>query len=262
MTTFGDMYDYPRYYDLAYNTTTEAEGAFYFHIFNRKLQAFSSLLDLGCGSGRVTAELARTGISCTGVDEHPAMLAYFNERAARESLDMKGIFGDIVERKLDTTFDAAVCAGDTIRYILDPGDLKTHLVNVAAALRPGGVYAIDTCLVGPPDKYTGDAGRWTVVEGSVTIKGTFFTYTVDRSAKTERILHGLLVNDGPDEYILTEDADLHAFNFDDYRAIIEDAGVFHIESCFGEDYDPENIITPDDKTEDIVILLRKKCAGR
>ena len=257
MVIYGSLYDYPHYYDIAYSATTEAEGAFYCQIFSERLTSFRTLLDVGCGSGRVTAELARMGIRCVGVDNNPTSIEYVNGKARRESIDMTGVLDDIVEPAVEGPFDAAICTGDTVKYVIEPRDLITHMKRVSALLKPEGLYAVDTSLVGPPDKYVGGTGRWTVVDGEVTVNGSFVAYPVDWAARTERIRHELHVTDRSGEYILIEEADVHAFSFDDYEAIIKDSGVFRIECCYGDDYDPTNFITPDIETEDLVILLRK-----
>lgn len=257
MAILGNLYNYPRYYDIAYSTTTEAEGAFYYQVFDERLPCFGKVLDLGCGSGRITAELARAGISCVGIDNNLTMVNYANEKARRESLEMIAIVGDILGPALEGPFDAALCCGDTIKYILGADDLRIHFVSVANVLSPGGLYAVDTSLVGPPDVYVGSSGKWTVADRDVTVYGSFFTFPVDREKKTERIHHELHVVDGADEYVLTEEADLHAFSFDDYKGIIEESWAFEIDCCFGGRYDPKDEITPDDNTDDVVILMRK-----
>jgi SAM-dependent methyltransferase len=257
MVIYGSFYDYPRYYDVAYGATTEAEGAFYYQIIGERLKSFRTLLDLGCGSGRITAELARMGIRCVGVDNNPTSIGYFDGKARRESLDMMGVLGDILEPDVEGAFDAAICTGDTVKYIITPRDLINHMKRVSALLKPEGLYAIDTSLVGPPGKYAGGTGRWTVVDGEVTVNGSFVAHAVDWAARTERIRHELHVTDGSEEYILTEEGDVHAFTFGDYEATIEDSGVFGIECCYSDGYDPTNLITPDIETKDLVILLRK-----
>lgn len=257
MKIHAGLYDYPRYYDIAYSATTEAEGAFFFQVFEERLPSFKTLLDVGCGGGRVTAELARIGVTCTGIDNNRKMVAYFNRKAAGASLNMKAEQGDMARFRIDGPFDAAMCTGDTIKYIIDPEDLRTHLINVASALKPDGLYAIDTSLIGPPDKRMDASGHWTVVAGDVTVNGSFSVCAVNRASRTERIRHRLRVVDAADEYVLTEEAEFHAFSYGDYRAIIKDSGVFEIECRFGEDYDPRETITPDEKTDDIVILMRK-----
>jgi SAM-dependent methyltransferase len=257
MAIHGNLYDYPRYYDIAYSSTTEAEGAFYYQIFDERLPRFRRALDLGCGGGRVAAELARAGISCVGVDSNLTVVNYVNEKAARESLDMVGILGDMVKLAMEGPFDAAFCGGDTIKYIIDADDMRTHFVNVANVLASGGLYAVDTSLVSPPDVHSGDSGKWMVVEGNVTIYGSFVTSPVNREKKTERIRHELRVVDGAEEYVLAEEADLHAFSLEDYKGIIEESRAFEIECCFGGRYDPRETITPDENTDDVVILMRK-----
>lgn len=94
----------------------------------------SSVLDAGCGTGRVAVELARHGISVVGVDVDPAMLA----TARRVAPSLSWVEGDLATVGLPAaSFDVAVLAGNVLLFVT-PGSERAVLANVASAVRPGG----------------------------------------------------------------------------------------------------------------------------
>src|SRR2546429_694499 len=66
-----------------------------------------SVLDAGCGTGRVAVELAHRGFAVTGTDRDPEMLA----TARRVAPDIDWIEADLASLDLGRTFDAIVMAG-------------------------------------------------------------------------------------------------------------------------------------------------------
>jgi 2-polyprenyl-3-methyl-5-hydroxy-6-metoxy-1,4-benzoquinol methylase len=75
--------------------------------FVRSLQP-RSVLDAGCGTGRVAIELARHGIDVVGVDVDASMIA----EARRRAPDQEWIETDLVDLALGRTFDVVVLAGN------------------------------------------------------------------------------------------------------------------------------------------------------
>jgi len=86
----------------------------------------STVLDAGCGTGRVTIELARHGIEVVGVDVDPSML---NE-ARRRAPDLTWVEADLTELALGRRFDVVVLAGN-VPLFARPGT-QTALVNACA----------------------------------------------------------------------------------------------------------------------------------
>lgn len=68
-----------------------------------------SVLDLGCGVGRLANPLARRGLSVTGIDEHAAMLAHLDPAVT-------AVHGDIVGLDLARTFDVVVLASHLVNH--------------------------------------------------------------------------------------------------------------------------------------------------
>src|SRR5438094_28211 len=67
-----------------------------------------SVLDAGCGSGRVAVELARRGVDVVGADVNPSMLAVARERAPQ----LTWVESDLAALDLGRTFDVVVMAGN------------------------------------------------------------------------------------------------------------------------------------------------------
>lgn len=93
-----------------------------------------SVLDAGCGTGRVARELARRGLDVTGVDLDPAMLVTGQSKAP--TLDWR--LGDLATIDLGRTYDAVLLAGNVMIF-LTPGSEDVVLANLARHLNPGGV---------------------------------------------------------------------------------------------------------------------------
>jgi 2-polyprenyl-3-methyl-5-hydroxy-6-metoxy-1,4-benzoquinol methylase len=93
----------------------------------------SSVLDAGCGTGRVGIELARRGIDVVGVDLDEAMLT-----AARTKVpDLTWITGDLVDVDLGRAFDVVVMPGNVMIF-LAPGTESAVVANMARHVSPGG----------------------------------------------------------------------------------------------------------------------------
>ncbi|MFF0817451.1 class I SAM-dependent DNA methyltransferase [Rhodococcus sp. NPDC003318] len=94
----------------------------------------SWVLDAGCGTGRVGAELARRGHRVTGVDLDPILLD-----AARATGLLTVVRSDLAELDLPgERFDAVVAAGNVMIF-LEPGTEAAVCRRLARHLAPGGV---------------------------------------------------------------------------------------------------------------------------
>ena len=94
----------------------------------------ASVLDAGCGTGRVGRELARRGLDVVGVDIDPEMLAV----AKAKGTGAEWLLADLATVELDRSFDAIVMAGNVMIF-LAPGSEATVVANMARHLSSGGV---------------------------------------------------------------------------------------------------------------------------
>lgn len=94
----------------------------------------TSVLDAGCGTGRVAAELVRHGIEVVGVDVDASMLATAAERTPEVSF----VRSDLAELDLGRTFAVVVMAGN-VPLFTPPGTEPALVAGVARHVAPGGV---------------------------------------------------------------------------------------------------------------------------
>lgn len=144
-----------------------------------------SVLDAGCGTGRIALELARRGVFVVGVDRDPSMLAVASDllRAALEEtagLRASFIEADLAGLELDMTFDLAVMAGN-VPLFADEGTEREVVAGVAHHIRPGGLlvagFQLDRSY--PLDSYDDHCAaaglelvsRYATWEGEAFVKG-------------------------------------------------------------------------------------------
>jgi 2-polyprenyl-3-methyl-5-hydroxy-6-metoxy-1,4-benzoquinol methylase len=109
------------------------------------LEPGARILDIACGHGRHSLELARRGFRVTGVDLSPRSLELAREAAKEEGLDAEFVERDARELDFDAEFDAAInLFTSVIGYFEDDADTQKVLNAVARALVPGGSFLVDT----------------------------------------------------------------------------------------------------------------------
>lgn len=94
----------------------------------------ATVLDAGCGTGRVAIELARHGIDVVGVDVDHSMI----QEARRRAPELAWVDADLASLALGRRFDVVVLAGNVPLFC--PAATRSALVEACAAhVVPGGV---------------------------------------------------------------------------------------------------------------------------
>jgi SAM-dependent methyltransferase len=147
----------------------------------------TSVLDAGCGTGRVAIELAGRGFSVVGVDADAPMLA-----AARSKAPNLGwVEADLADlgSAVPGPFDLALLAGNVMIF-LAPGTEARTLAALAARLAPGGLLVAgfsvraDRLTLDRYDQLVGDVGlepvsRW-ATWGGEPFEGGDYAVSVHR----------------------------------------------------------------------------------
>lgn len=134
--------DWARYYDDPAPRTLTAQNfvsrrRFAIQMIESKLPKGSKILDVGCGTGHLAAELARRGYDTWGTDLSAGMIDYARTNYNRDRYQV----GDIEEIPFpDNTFDGIVCLG-VVEYLASDGAALKEMHRV---LRPGGYAVITT----------------------------------------------------------------------------------------------------------------------
>jgi SAM-dependent methyltransferase len=121
---------------------TRAEADFLEKTLGKKTR----LLDVPCGNGRHSLELARRGCQVTGVDISEEFIAEAIAQAKALRVRAEFIPGDVRRLSLRSEFDGAFCMGNSFGYFEFP-DMIAFVRGVARALKPGGRFVIETGAV-------------------------------------------------------------------------------------------------------------------
>ena len=101
------------------------------------------VLDLCCGYGRHSIELAEREFDVIGVDLTEHYLEYAKERTDEKNIDIDFVHDDMSEFKGDEVFDAVLNIFTSFGYFQDQSENIKELKNVYESLRPGGKFVLD-----------------------------------------------------------------------------------------------------------------------
>jgi 2-polyprenyl-3-methyl-5-hydroxy-6-metoxy-1,4-benzoquinol methylase len=137
------------------------------------------VLDVACGHGRITRELARRGAEVTGVDISGALITKAEQDERDQPLGIGYLHADVTAPGVlgEAAFDAAACSFG----LSDIDDLDEAIAAVSAALRPGGCFAFsilhpafpggkDISGSWPTDGTYYGEGHWTAREALSTLR--------------------------------------------------------------------------------------------
>ena len=131
-TQHADLYD-------AENTWTVADD-FFLGFINQ--QPCSRVLDLGCGTGRLTIALAQAGHRVTGVDPHTASLDAARAKPGAQAVQW--IDGTSAELPKNAIFDAVLMSAHVAQAITMDDEWASTLADVQSVLCPGGRLVFDS----------------------------------------------------------------------------------------------------------------------
>ena len=139
ITAFDEKY-VKTYVDIVTPSITEMQSSFL--IEKLGLMRKSNILDLACGQGRISLELARRGHSVLGCDYSEQFVATARSAARRERLDARFIRRDMRSLTYEYEFDSVISIFTSFGYFDDADNVKV-LTGISRALKPKGKLLID-----------------------------------------------------------------------------------------------------------------------
>jgi ubiquinone/menaquinone biosynthesis C-methylase UbiE len=131
--------------------------------------ANGAVLELGCGTGRVSLPLAGAGVTLVGIDRSAPMLERARQRIARSAnrrlaKALRLVRGDIRALPFDArTFSTVIAPYGILQSLIRPRDLTAALASVARVMTPGGTFGVDLVP---------DVPKWREYENRVGLRGT------------------------------------------------------------------------------------------
>ncbi|MBX3119962.1 MAG: class I SAM-dependent methyltransferase [Fimbriimonadaceae bacterium] len=148
ITSWRDFFNLhaPHYDKNSFTAWTSTEVSFLEDLF--MLAKGARILDIGCGTGRHSIELAKRGYVVTGIDISNGMLAQAQAKARGAGVEVEFIEADATQIQFDAVFDAAICLCEGAFGLTDPdkepvGHDFAILKNVFAALKPGAPFVLN-----------------------------------------------------------------------------------------------------------------------
>lgn len=236
--------DWADFYDGIYAGRTE-DIPFYIEEIEK---AGRSVLELGCGTGRVAIPMAKAGLDVTGLDASPTMLRKLRENRERAGTlrgPLRLIQGNMRKFALERKFDAVIIPARSFQMLLTPRAQRECLRAAHANLSPNGVLIFD--LVSP----TAYLGLVPGEEQDLKDPNTGRTFTVwshDATADDSQIYQTTVaiqehLANGTKREPVFRTLDLHYSHPQQVRAVLKFAG-FDEETLYGDfhrsPYEPES----------------------
>lgn len=166
-----DVYADPTHYDRI-SSPFDPDGSM---LLSLASEAEGPVLELGCGTGRVTIPLARRGIEMTGLDVLPAMIERAKGNA--QDLSVRWVCADVRSFDLGTRYALIFTRGLLFQHLLTRADQEAMLSCARQHLAPGGRLLLDVSFKRPDTmtdmvqekvwySYTDKAGRKVPVTGT------------------------------------------------------------------------------------------------
>jgi SAM-dependent methyltransferase len=101
------------------------------------------LLEIACGTGRITIPIAEKGLRITGLDVSKGMLAHAERKAAALGADIEWINADCRDFHLGRYFNLILFPFNSIAHLHSLADIEACFACVREHLAPGGHFIVD-----------------------------------------------------------------------------------------------------------------------
>ncbi len=198
--------------------------AFYNEIFRREGVTPRTAVDLACGTGSVAWLLAEQGLEVTAVDMSEDMLTVASQKVSAYEKPPRFVCQRLEQLYLPRGVDLAVCALDSLDYIVEPDKCREALKRIYKALNPGGIFIFD---VNTPEKLR-------AMDGQVFLDEDEDVYCVWRGEfdeETNICSYGmdLFQRQGKHWIRSFEEHREYAYSQEQLTAYLQEAGFSHIE---------------------------------
>jgi SAM-dependent methyltransferase len=101
------------------------------------------VLEMACGSGRLTIPIAQSGIDIIGADLSASMIETARAKALRAGIAIEFLEADMRSFEVPGKFQAILISGNSLLHLLTSDDLKRCFASVRRHLAPGGRLVFD-----------------------------------------------------------------------------------------------------------------------
>jgi SAM-dependent methyltransferase len=257
-TLLANWYDFPQYYDIAFQAYTLREADFIEAACRKYCPFFvRRLLEPACGTGRLIAELATRGYRMAGFDVSQPALSYLRRRLPRRRLHAETFEAEMSDFRLDRPVDSAYCTLSTFRYLLTEQAARRHLECVASNLRLGGIYILGLELL-PSDAEKEDGRRWTDQRGDTKVTVTLRVLRIDLRRRIENVRVCLLVRSGSKEVRLRHEFQVRTYTARQFRRLLYSVPSLELCDVYDLQHNIEQPLSLNDEMVHCMFVLRRR----
>ncbi len=205
-------------------------AAYLLKLFKKHGKVPTLLLDLACGTGGFSNQLALKGLEVIGVDASEEMLLAARENSAELATDVLFLCQKAEELDLYGTVDGAICCLDSLNHITDIKKLKEAIAKVSLFLEEECLFIFDVNTVYKHKEVLGD---------NIFVKdreGVYCTWQNDFNPKTNttEICLDFFVEEEDGSYTrFGENFSERAYTEEELAEILNDCG-FEIAAIYGD----------------------------
>ncbi len=259
-TIQGNLYDYPKYYDLVYGSDWKAEFDFLEDCFEKHAGlTVRRVYEPACGTGRLLIKFAAAGYEVGGVDLNPLAIAYCNERLERGGYRPTATIGDMCDFRTKKPIDAAFNTINSFRHLQTEAQAERHLKCVAQALRPGGLYVLGLHLT-PTTVEPMQEESWSARRGNLAVLSRLWVTKCDLKQRRESVGMSFDVYTPTRQFRIEDQIHFRTYTYRQLGALLDSVPEFDLTAVYDFGYDIDQPIEIGPATEDIVYIL-KKCGA-
>lgn len=210
------------------------------------------VLDLGCGTGSMTEELAGRGYDMIGVDNSEDMLEIAMEKRQESGHDILYLLQDMQEFELYGTVRAVVSVCDSVNYVTEKEELEQVFRLVNNYLDPGGIFVFD---FNTEYKYREVLGDRTIAENREDSSFIWDNYYYEEEHMNEYELT-LFIQEADQKELYHKYQETHfqrAYTLEEIRELLEKSGLRFVAAY--EDYTKK---APGKGSERICVVAREQ----
>ena len=246
-TSFAEVYD--QFMD---NVPYREWADFLQEILQKEGISDGLVLDLGCGTGSMTEELAGRGYDMIGVDNSEDMLEIAMEKRQESGHDILYLLQDMQEFELYGTVRAVVSVCDSVNYVTEKEELEQVFRLVNNYLDPGGIFVFD---FNTEYKYRELLGDRTIAENREDSSFIWDNYYYEEEHMNEYELT-LFIQEADQKELYHKYQETHfqrAYTLEEIRELLEKSGLRFVAAY--EDYTKE---APGKGSERICVVAREQ----
>ena len=141
MSRYGAFAEY--YDSLTSNVSYDETAKYVADILNENGIKKGILLDLACGTGTMSVQMAKRGYEVIGIDNSPEMLSEACEKACEAGEDILFLCQDMCDIDLYGTVECTICLLDSLNHLESEEELLSAFKGVSLFTVPGGLFIFD-----------------------------------------------------------------------------------------------------------------------